>query len=193
MEDLLLPFRKGKRDQTEKKEQVRDRIGESIAASHKAKTRMRQSDIEFEKAFEEVMGPSAQKKKPITPKKVMIIGKKPKPAEKGEVKVTAKKPGPKEKPAEAPEAKETPAEKKPGKKWNEFGFWFCGIKASSRETFKDAIKKIPEKSLNHHAAHNDFSKYLRQFYDKKTAGRVEELENMLKGEDLRQEILKALA
>ena len=79
-----------------------------------------------------------------------------------------------------------------GKKWGAFNFWYSNVKAGSLAEFRQAMRKISDQSLNHHARHHDLSKYLREFHDKKTADTVETLENLHKGSELREKILKAL-
>jgi hypothetical protein len=300
MEDLLLPFRRNSKGKEEKAEVVKDIVGTDIAIEHKAQVRIREADLEFEKAFAEVMGISlrgerrqeepmapeqAQKAEPVqakektpqeAPKQAPAEEEKPenkwpgsnresglraivgqakekielprpaaqKPAEKkeelkpAEPNTAEKKEEPmqalqkadekkeivqkvlaemkaqasaiEEKPQEAP--KQAPAEKpaldvqesceskgvdldlkkKQQEKWATFNFWYSDKKASSFSEFRNAIKSISDQSLEHHAQNNDFSKYLREFYDKKTADRIEYLEKSLKGAELRAKIFKEL-
>lgn len=166
MEDLLLPFRRGNKEKEEKKKKLKEKIGSKISVVHKAKSKIRQADLEFEKAFAEVMGVAPKKEEKVEKEK------KSKPKEPKEVKIVGKK-------AKA-------------KKWAVFYFWYTDKKASSLAEFKKAIKTISDESLNHHAIHNDFSKYLRKFLNKKIAAKVEELENLYKSDELREKLLKAL-
>jgi len=78
------------------------------------------------------------------------------------------------------------------KKWSKFGFWYSDKTASSLEEFRSTIKAIGLDSIEHHAKHNDLSKYIREFYNSKTAARVEKAEKELKGEPLRDKILEIL-
>jgi len=76
MEDMLLPFRKGLNKKHEKKERVKERIGSNLAAKHKAQSRIRESDIEFEKAFAEAMGGKKEKSEEEKPvKKISLLPK----------------------------------------------------------------------------------------------------------------------
>ncbi|MFH1234866.1 MAG: hypothetical protein V1493_04620 [Candidatus Diapherotrites archaeon] len=302
MEDLLLPFRRNSKGKEEKAEVVKDVVGTDIAIEHKAQVRIREADLEFEKAFAEVMGitfkgerrqeepkapgqaqkaepAQAKEKKPqeapkqapakeeksenkwpgsnresglraiVEQAREKIEMPKPaaqKPAEKKEepkpaepnVAENKEEPAPAlqkadekkeivqkvlaemkaqasaseekrpEAPKQAPAKEEKPLlniqesfepkevdldlKKKQQGNWPAFVFWYSDKKASSFSEFRDAIKSISGQSLEHHAQHNDFSKYLREFYDKKAADRIESLEKSLKGAELRAKILKEL-
>ena len=78
------------------------------------------------------------------------------------------------------------------KKWGAFGFWFSTIKASSLEEFKSAIKMLGVNSIEHHARHQDLSKYIKEFLDNETAAKIGKAERELKGEALRKKILEIL-
>ncbi|MEM0360012.1 MAG: hypothetical protein QXK06_01570 [Candidatus Diapherotrites archaeon] len=234
MEDLLMPFRRNSKVKEEAKEEIKDHVGTDLAMEHRAKARIREADLEFEKAFAEVMGipfkpkklpeeeePPAAEEMPCPEKKQSdqkqsdlkaivemakkekepIIQESQKEEEKKEIvqKVIAEmkanavaRDGSETK--EELEEKEVDPElkKKQQAKWATFNFWYSDRNASSYAEFKDAIKAIGNQSLEHHARNNDFSKYLREFYDKKTADKIEYLENSFRGEELRSRILKTL-
>ncbi|MCX6802836.1 MAG: hypothetical protein NT067_07055 [Candidatus Diapherotrites archaeon] len=287
MEDLLLPFRRNSKEKDEKAQGLKESVGTDIAIEHKAQVRIREADLEFEKAFAEVMGlafggekkkeeqKAQAEKKELIEKKELVQAKEKKPPEAPakEEKQEKKWPGsnresglravagqareemelPKPAAQKPDEKKEAPVpaeikaaekkeefrpavqkaeekkeivqkvlaeikaqasageekiadsqkqfepkevdldlKKKQQEKWSAFNFWYSDRKAASYAEFRDAIKAISDQSLEHHAQHNDFSKYLREFYDKRTADRIESLEKSAKGAELRARILKEL-
>ena len=273
-----MPFRRRK-GRDERKQALKEGIGNELALKHKAQSRIRAADLEFERAFAEVMGLGGEEKKapkkPFKePKRVVVVGKKPKKekSKKEEIRRLLKKEKlgqprevkPKQKPEKAKQKKK-PKKKKKGKPkrekvmpssekkqvsasvkkksvagqgqkkqevapakekntiptsqkkqkavpvkvaipkspekekmarklegWATFSFWYSDKKASSLQEFKQAISTISEQSLEHHAEHNDFSKYLGEFYDKSIASKVEALERTLRGNELRKRILAEL-
>lgn len=266
MDSLILPFRR-RRGKDEKRQAIKDGVGNELALKHKAQSRIRAADLEFERAFAEVMGLAKKEKKAPEkrfeePKSVVVVGKKAKKekSKKEEIRSLLKKEKleqqrkevkPKERPSTKkpnktkqkkktkkkkkrkpkeektvkplpekkqevvpakenrrhpkskkqkkeptkevipkPPAKEKSASKTEG--WATFNFWYSDKKASSLQEFKQAISAISEQSLEHHAEHNDFSKYLGEFYDKGVATRVEAFEKTLKGSKLRERILGEL-
>ncbi len=78
------------------------------------------------------------------------------------------------------------------KKRTTFNFWYCNRKASTIEEFKKALSEIPLQSLEHHAAHNDFSTWLKDNATPFKAAKIKKLEKKFKGEELRKKLLKAL-
>ncbi len=110
---------------------------------------------------------------------------KPKPEKKG-------KEGPK--PGPVKEKKEKPKKEivQKAEKWGTFYFWYSSEKASSLEEFRVALKKLSKETLNHHAIHNDFSKYLKEFCNDEIASKAEELENLFKSGELRKKLLALL-
>ncbi len=73
-----------------------------------------------------------------------------------------------------------------------FNFWYCNRKAATLEEFGAAIAEIPLQSLEHHAAHNDFSNWLKDNATPFKAAKVKKIERKFKGEELKKKLIKAL-
>lgn len=72
-----------------------------------------------------------------------------------------------------------------------FYFWYCNEKASSIAEFASALQRVPLESLNHHAEHHDFSKWLESKVPKSFLTLIKNAEEK-RNEELRNALLKAI-